>query len=164
MTIDTDPVDLFFDYFAYGSCMCPIDLQRSLGEPIEPYLVGNAELRGYRLGFYFYISHRNSGALDLVPAPDSIVHGVLYRLPLRLGQKLDEREVGYRHELISIDCLGQPYDRVRTYVAIDKLAAEQPPNEWYASIVMRGATNCNLPAHYRHKLHQHMLRLQGVKS
>ena len=31
-----------FYYFAYGSCMCPVDLKRSLGEKTHIYVVGAA--------------------------------------------------------------------------------------------------------------------------
>jgi hypothetical protein len=45
----TEPM---FYYFAYGSCMCPVDLKRSLGEKTHVYVIGPATLKGYRLGFY----------------------------------------------------------------------------------------------------------------
>ena len=95
-----------FDYFAYGSCMCPVDLKRTLGEDTYPYVIGTALLKGYRLGFYRHSRRRNCGALDIVRDRHSQVEGVLYRLPWRLSEILDEREEvphnGYRHEYVEV--------------------------------------------------------------
>ena len=33
-------IDDHFYYFAYGSCMCPVDLKRTMGEKMHPYVVG----------------------------------------------------------------------------------------------------------------------------
>jgi cation transport regulator ChaC len=144
--------------------MCPIDLQRSLGEAIEPYVLGAATLAGYRLGFYFYAQHRNCGALDIVPDRSATVHGVLYRLPVRLSLYLDRREQvaqgGYRHEWVNVHCQGQDYRQVRTYVVVDKLPTEYPPNDWYTEVVLRGAATGNLPPSYRLRLHEHIQQLQ----
>lgn len=54
--------DPYFYYFAYGSCMCPVDLKRSLGEQTHHYVLGSAILRGYRLGF-----HSSSTEIDVRP-------------------------------------------------------------------------------------------------
>src|SRR4028119_857532 len=92
-----------FYYFAYGSCMCPVDLKRSLGEKTHSYVIGSAKLKGYRLGFYRHSVLRNCGVLDIVTDPTASVEGVLYKLPWRLSDRLDEREEvpkgGYRHGL-----------------------------------------------------------------
>ena len=160
--IDREPE--FCYYFAYGSCMCPVDLQRTLQEAVEPYIVGMATLTGYRLGFYYYAQHRNCGVLDIVTDRDSTVHGVLDRLPTRLIPALDLRkhvpQGGYRHELVNVRCQERHYLQVKTYVVVDKLSTEYPPNDWYAGVVMRGAATSNLPTDYRHQLHAHIQRLQ----
>jgi len=153
-----------FYYFAYGSCMCPVDLKRSLGENTHPYVLGPATLKGYRLGFYRHSAHRNCGVLDVVKEPGASVEGVLYQLPMRLSDRLDEREEvpkgGYRHELIDVHCGGHLYSNVRTYVVVDKLAEELAPNDWYFNVVLRGAITCGLPEQYCWKLFEHMHQLQ----
>jgi cation transport regulator ChaC len=153
-----------FYYFAYGSCMCPVDLQRSLGESVYAYVIGQATLQNYRLGFYRRSPKRNCGTLDVVQAPGSTVEGVLYHLPWRLSNHLDEREEvprgGYRHETVTVDCCQQVYAAVRTYVVVDKLSAELAPNDWYFSVVMRGAVTCGLPEQYCWNLFHHMHGLQ----
>ncbi|MFN4794888.1 MAG: gamma-glutamylcyclotransferase family protein, partial [Pseudanabaena sp.] len=83
--------ELMFYYFAYGSCMCPVDLKRSLGETAHHYVVGVARLSGYKLGFYYRSPHRDCGCLDIVKDPNSHVEGVLYCLPMRLSDQLDLR-------------------------------------------------------------------------
>ncbi|MCG8367001.1 MAG: gamma-glutamylcyclotransferase [Pseudanabaenales cyanobacterium] len=149
-----------FYYFAYGSCMCPVDLKRSLGENTYPYVIGPATLKGYRLGFYYYSPQRRCGALDVVKDPASEVHGVLYHLPWRLSRYLDEREAvhqdSYRHELVDIYSQGKCYKDVRTYVVVNKLSAELAPNDWYINVVLRGAITCRLPEHYYWRLFNHM--------
>lgn len=153
-----------FYYFAYGSCMCPVDLKRSLGEKTHAYVIGPATLRGYRLGFYYHLRRRNCGALDIVPDPRSTVEGVLYRLPWRLSDRLDAREEvlqgSYCHELVNVNCSNQLYKDVRTYVVTQKLAEELAPNDWYFEVVLRGALTCRLSEQYCWQLFNHMRQLQ----
>ena len=153
-----------FYYFAYGSCMCPVDLKRSLGENTHIYVIGHATLKRYRLGFYCYSSLRNCGVLDVIKDPAGSVEGVLYQLPWRLSDALDRRENvsqgEYRHELVDIHSQGQVYKNVRTYVVVDKLAEELAPSDWYFNTVLRGAVTCGLPEQYCWKLFDHMYQLQ----
>jgi cation transport regulator ChaC len=153
-----------FYYFAYGSCMCPVDLKRSLGEKTHKYVIGPATLKGYRLGFNRKSILRNCGVLDVVPDPTSSVEGVLYRLPSRLSDPLDEREEvprgGYRREIIEVRANGRLYKHVRTYVVVDKLPEELAPNDWYFNVVLRGAVTCGLSEEYVWKLFNHMHQLQ----
>ena len=157
---DSDKTEAGFYYFAYGSCMCPVDLKRSLGEKTHHYVVGPATLPGYRLVFYGYSSLRNCGVLDVVADPNAAVEGVLYRLPMRLSEQLDKREIGYRHEIIRVSSGGKSYRGVRTYTVIEKLPRELPPNDWYFNVVMRGAITCGLPEQYCWGLFNHMRQLQ----
>ena len=113
-----------FHYFAYGSCMCPVDLKRSLGENTHPYIIGTAALKGYRLGFNYYSARRQCGALDILPDPSREVHGVLYRLPWRLSDRLDQREgvqqANYRQLKITLKSNDRHYIQVRTYSVVKK--------------------------------------------
>ncbi|MGD1906255.1 MAG: gamma-glutamylcyclotransferase family protein [Leptolyngbyaceae cyanobacterium] len=156
----TPEADDMFYYFAYGSCMCPVDLKRSLGESTHAYVMGPATLPDYRLGFFRRSERRNCGVLDVVKDPNHVVHGVLYRLPLRLSDRLDEREVGYGHETVSVNCGDLRYGQVRTYTVMEKLTREIAPNDWYFSVVLRGAQTCGLPEQYCWKLFHHMHQLQ----
>ncbi|WP_017315953.1 gamma-glutamylcyclotransferase [Mastigocladopsis repens] len=156
--------ELKFYYFAYGSCMCPVDLKRSLGEKTHPYVIGPATLKGYRLGFYRYSPTRNCGVLDVVKDPKGSVKGVLYLLPWRLSEHLDKREDvpqgGYCHEFVEVHTQGQVYKNVRTYVVVNKLLEEAAPNDWYFNVVLRGAITCGLPEEYCWNLFNHMYQLQ----
>lgn len=149
-----------FYYFAYGSCMCPVDLKRSLGETTHSYVIGPATLKGYRLVFYGYSHLRQCGVLDIVKDPNASVEGVLYQLPDHASDPLDEREKGYNKEYIGVCCQGQLYTGVRTYSVINKLPEELAPNDWYFNVVMRGAITCGLPEQYCWKLFEHMHGLQ----
>ncbi|MEA5533790.1 gamma-glutamylcyclotransferase [Crocosphaera sp. XPORK-15E] len=153
-----------FYYFAYGSCMCPVDLKRTFGENTYDYVVGTGILQGYRLGFYRHSLRRNCGALDVVPDENSQVEGVLYQLPLRFSDRLDEREEvphnGYRREMVTIYSQSKIYQDVRTYVVIDKLPQELAPNDWYFNVVLRGAITCGLSEEYCWNLFNHMYQLQ----
>lgn len=153
-----------FLYFAYGSCMCPVDLKRTVGENTHSYVIGPATLKGYRLGFYCHSRRRNCGVLDVVPDAASSVEGVLYELPWRLSELLDEREDvprgGYRHEMVEVYCRKQLYTGVRTYVVVNKLPEELAPNDWYFNVVLRGAVTCGLPEEYCWRLFDRMHQLQ----
>ncbi len=160
--------ELTFLYFAYGSCMCPVDLKRTLGENTHSFVIGSATLKGYRLGFNRRSALRNCGVLDMVKDPAASVEGVLYRLPWRLSDRLDEREEvpqgGYRQEMINVSCRNQIYTGVRTYVVVNKLAQELAPNDWYFNVVLRGAITCGLSEEYCWKLFDHMHQLQRNQS
>ncbi|MBE9053478.1 gamma-glutamylcyclotransferase [Nostocales cyanobacterium LEGE 11386] len=153
-----------FYYFAYGSCMCPVDLKRLLGENTHPYIIGPGILNGYRLGFYSYSQTRKCGVLDVVRDPQASVKGVLYQLPWRLSAYLDKREGVshslYRQETVDIHCQNQVYSNARTYMVVNKLAEEIAPNDWYFNVVLRGAVTCGLPEEYCWHLFNHMYQLQ----
>lgn len=157
-----------FYYFAYGSCMCPVDLKRTFGENTHQYVVGTAMLKGYRLGFYRRSLRRNCGALDIVCDSNSCVEGVLYYLPWRFSDHLDVREEvprnGYRREYIDVYSEGKFYENVRTYVVINKLTQELAPNDWYLNVVLRGAVTCGLSEEYCWWLFNHMHQLQLQQS
>jgi len=145
--------------------MCPVDLKRTLGENTHQYVVGTAILEGYRLGFYRRSQLRNCGVLDIVPAANNRVEGVLYKLPWRFSDRLDEREEvphkGYRQEIIKVYSNGKVYENVRTYVVVNKLNQELAPNDWYFNVVMRGALTCGLSEDYCWQLFSHMHQLQN---
>ncbi len=150
----------YFYYFAYGSCMCPVDLKRSLGENTHPYVIGPAVLERYRLGFFRKSRRRNCGVLDIMPDDSALVHGVLYHLPWRLSADLDRREEGYKQELVEVICDGRRYGSTRTYTVVSKLPQEIAPNDWYFNVVLRGAMTCGLPEQYCWQLFHHMHSLQ----
>lgn len=160
MLAPTSSAEPSFLYFAYGSCMCPVDLKRSLGEHTHPFVIGPATLLGYRLGFYRRSRLRDCGVLDILPHPQGSVEGVLYRLPLRLSDRLDEREEGYQKATVTVSCWGKRYPLTRTYMVVEKLSEEIAPNDWYFNVVLRGALTCGLSEEYCWRLFHHMHRLQ----
>ncbi len=159
-----EPSSSSFCYFAYGSCMCPVDLKRTIGEDAYQYVLGRAILEDYRLKFNRRSRRRNCGALDIVPERGCFVEGVLYHLPLQVSERLDEREEvphnGYRREMVNVYCDGQQFSNVRTYVVVDKLSQELAPDDWYFHVVLRGAVTCGLSEEYCWQLFHHMHQLQ----
>jgi len=100
----------------------------------------------------------------MVNDPHSSVEGVLYQLPWRFSEALDEREEvprgGYRRETVDVMFRNQRYTNVRTYVVVNKLERELAPNDWYFSVVLRGAVTCGLSEQYCWQLFNHMRHLQ----
>lgn len=155
--------------------MCPIDLKRTMGEKMHPYVVGTGILKNYKLGFYRYSPTRKCGVLDVVPDSKSTVYGVLYHLPQRLSEPLDRREGSphaYRQEFVDI-CFPESFPRnnlentpekiyrqVRTYVVVNKSPTEVAPDDTYFNVVLRGALTCGLPEEYCWNLFTHMHQLQ----
>ena len=159
MSLADGQTDRFY-YFAYGSCMCPVDLKRSLQENTHDYVVGPAQLEGYQLGFFRYSRRRQCGVLDVVPRSDAMVHGVLYSLPWGVSDHLDRREEGYVRHRVAVHCQGRRFTNTRTYTVVDKLSDEHAPSDWYFDVVMRGALTCGLPESYCWQLFNHMHQLQ----
>ncbi len=153
-----------FYYFAYGSCMCPVDLQRTFEESTRDYVIGMAHLDRYRLAFNRRSDRRNCGVLDIVADRSTHVEGVLYRLPWRLSDRLDEREEiptrGYQRESVTVTCGSRIYSDVRTYSVVNKLPRELAPNDWYFNVVLRDAVTCGLSEQYCWRLFEHMHALQ----
>ena len=84
---ETEP---YFHYFAYGSCMCPVDLKPVFGRKHSRLCGWPRHFKGLSAGvFRYYSAKRQCGALDVLPDPSSEVHGVLYRLPWRLSHHLE---------------------------------------------------------------------------
>ncbi len=144
--------------------MCPVDLARSLGQNMGPYMVGAAVLPGYRLGFYRISTLRQCGVLDVIRDRTAQVQGVLYRLPLAVSPALDRREYGYHRESVTVSCGEHHFANTRTYTVSDKLSHEQAPNSWYFGVVMRGALRSGLPQDYCQWLYGHMYQLQLRQS
>lgn len=158
-----------FYYFAYGSCMCPTDLGRTIEEDAHAYIVGLGLLKDHRLAFNRRSPKRNTcGVLDVVPHQGSHVEGVLYYLPWRVSEKLDEREEvpinGYRQAQVTIDCQGKQFEQVRIYEVVNKEQQEVPPDDWYFYVVMRGAMTAGLSRDYSWRLFNHMKRLQREQT
>ncbi|TVQ42350.1 MAG: gamma-glutamylcyclotransferase [Gloeocapsa sp. DLM2.Bin57] len=157
-----------FYYFAYGSCMCHIDLTRTMGEDMYKYLVGTAILTGYRLRFSRFSVKRQCGVLDIIPDHQQLVEGVLYNLPQRFSVELDKREAvfqqGYRREIIRVNSQEKIYHNVRTYVVVNKLNQEIAPNQNYSDTVIRGAISAGLSQTYCQRLSAHMAQLQRQKA
>jgi cation transport regulator ChaC len=153
-----------FYYFAYGSCMCPVDLTRTMGENTSNYVLGTAILSGYRIAFNRFSRNRQCGVLDIVPDHNYHVEGVLYNLPWHLSDRLDIREAvpqkGYRRETITVESNGKIYQNVRTYVVVNKLSQEIAPNDLYFDTVLRGAITSGLSQEYCWRLFHHMYNLQ----
>ena len=124
------------------------------------YVVGTAVLKHHRLGFFRRSRLRNCGVLDVKPDPTRDVQGVLYRLPWPFSDRLDEREEGYHQVAVTVRCGDQLYPQTRTYTVMDKVNYEIAPNDWYASVVLRGALTCGLPDDYRWSLFHHIHDLQ----
>jgi cation transport regulator ChaC len=104
----------------------------------------------------------------VIEDPNSSVEGILYKLPWRLSIDLDKRECvhesRYRHEIVEVASKGKLYSNVSTYVVIDKIPEEVAPNDWYFSVVLRGAVTSGLSEEYCWKLFHHMHQLQQHKS
>lgn len=127
-------------YFSYGSCMC----RPSFRETIPHFeLVGEAVLRDHRLAFTRRSAGRGGGVADLIPAPGSVVRGVLYRIPRVYLKDLDEREgvfTGhYQRTWVAVEALGVPFEDVLTYTVVNKAPREIPPSPEYAGLILDGA-------------------------
>jgi hypothetical protein len=87
---------------------------------------------------------------------------------MRLSDRLDIREDvsrgGYQHELVTVTVGQTVHQNVRTYSVINKLSRELAPNDWYSSVVLRGAYTCGLTEKYFWQLFYHIYQLQSYVS
>ncbi|MEO0988661.1 MAG: gamma-glutamylcyclotransferase, partial [Cyanobacteria bacterium J06639_14] len=82
----------------------------------------------------------------------------------RVSHLLAQRDVGDGHETVTVICRGQSYRTTRTYTVHHKLTQEIAPNDWYLSVVLRGAYTCGLPEQYCWQLFHHMHHLQQTQK
>lgn len=127
-------------YFSYGSCMCGY----SFKESVPQYeLIGAAQLKGYRLAFTLQSTRRGGGAADIVPEPEGVVWGLLYRIPRKYLYRLDLREgviLGrYQRDWIEVDLCGARLAPVLTYSVVAKAVEEIAPSSEYAGLIWDGA-------------------------
>jgi hypothetical protein len=109
-------------------------------------LVGPAELPGHRLAFLRRSIRWQGGAADIVPADGESVWGVLWELPLGLGE-LDAKEAAgdaYRRRRVEVVAAGRPTSAV-AYEVIEKESLEVAPTRAYLDTLLAGGREHGLP-------------------
>jgi cation transport regulator ChaC len=135
-------------YFAYGSNMNErLFRERRHMEWLEARV---GRLHGYRLAFTVAGGMRPglSAPANIVAAPGSVVHGVLYLLPLKKFARLDNSE-GRQYGYLWTDAEDDAGRRMRaiTYrVPFD--APEGKPGKGYLKLIREAARQRNLPKDY----------------
>jgi gamma-glutamylcyclotransferase len=115
----------------------------------EHRVLGPAELPDHRLAFLRRSIRWGAGAADIVPAPGRSVWGVVYELPLGLGD-LDAKEGEgsfYRRRELEVLLDGSALGAL-AYEVIRKEPAELTPTRDYLDVLVSGATEHGLPGHY----------------
>jgi hypothetical protein len=132
--------------FAYGSNMLSARLRQRVP---GARLIGTATLRGHALRWH-KVAKDGSAKCDIVLAePDSVVHGVLYDIPVHEKQHLDRAEglgIGYAEKEILVECRTAMLTAT-AYVAthVDESLL---PFTWYRALVIAGAVEHGLPTAY----------------
>ena len=140
-----------FLYFAYGSNLLSSRLR---ARTASARVVGRAVLRSHVLRWHM-ASADGSGKCDVVAMDDAdaAVHGVVYRIDLAEKPLLDRAEslgVGYREERVTVELAGHRA-MACVYRAL-RIDAAAVPYDWYHALVLGGAREHDLPAHYRQRL------------
>ena len=136
-------------YFAYGSNLCGA---RVAGRAPGAVALRPAQLSGFELRWHKR-SVDGSGKCSIQPSTfsASVVHGVLYRLPLASKPKLDQVEglgVGYTEVPVRVHS-GPHISEALTYVATPTHVDESlKPYSWYKRLVVAGAVAQGLPPDY----------------
>lgn len=135
-------------YFAYGSNLSTSQMEtRCPGS----YVVGPAQLAGYRLTFDHSSRMWGGGVADIVPDPQSEVWGLLYALTQEDIERLDRFEGYpslYRREIVRVaDAGGARRDAWSYMVARSEGAV--PPSTRYLNVLRAAADKWDFPEHYR---------------
>lgn len=115
----------------------------------EHTVLGPAELLDHRLAFLRRSIRWGAGVADVVPDPGRSVWGVVYELPLGLGE-LDAKEgagTSYRRREFEVLLAGEPIG-VQAYEVISREPAEVGPRRDYMELLVAGAVEHGLPGHY----------------
>lgn len=140
-----------FLYFAYGSNLLS---RRLRARTASAHPIGRAVLRSHALRWHM-ASADGSGKCDVVALDDDdvAVHGVVYRIDRAEKHLLDRAEslgVGYREERVAVDLDGRQATAC-VYRAL-RIDAAAVPYDWYRALVLGGAREHALPAHYQQRL------------
>jgi gamma-glutamylcyclotransferase len=130
-------------YFAYGSNMASDEIA---GWCPRPRALGPAELPDHRLAFLRRSIRWDGGAADIVSAPGESVWGVLWELPLGIGE-LDAKEgagKAYRRREVEVLVDGRSASAL-AYEVMRKEAGEVPPRREYIDAMLAGAREHGLP-------------------
>jgi gamma-glutamylcyclotransferase len=140
-------------YFAYGSNMLQVRLRaRVPGARLHgTALLNHHALRWHKRG------RDGSGKCDIVPCDDdaAVVHGVLWAIPPDEQAALDAAEGlgrGYDILPVTVVCKSRPVPAF-AYRATE-LEPDLQPFDWYHALVLAGADEQGLPAHYVNALRQ----------
>ncbi len=138
-----------FVYFGYGSNMLTARLKARCNNATP---LGVASLSNFSINF----SKRSvdqSGKATLVPSNGSVVHGVMFRVPIKERKHLDHAEgLGHGYERLD-DVEVANVVAVSTYIALSEQMDEAlKPYEWYHALVVAGAEQHALPAAYLARL------------
>lgn len=134
-----------FLYYAYGSNMLT---RRLLGRAPSARSVGVATLRDHALRWH-KVSKDGSGKCDVVAAPGSTVHGVLFEIALGDKPGLDTAEGlgwGYKQVELEVQTASGPVQAL-SYQATN-IDHGTKPYDWYRTLVVAGAREHGLPPDY----------------
>lgn len=140
-------------YFAYGSNL-DADQMRERCPSAQPG--ERARLDGHRLGFTHFSKRWDGGAADLLPASDSSVWGVLYRLHVDDLEHLDRFEGGYQRIEVHVAlCAAGLGDAGEPHAAVSYSVREKQrhaPREAYVAKMLRWGERWELPELYLEEL------------
>jgi gamma-glutamylcyclotransferase len=138
-------------YFAYGTLL-GLDSMRRYCPSAKPF--GLAFLSQHEIAFGRYGSGDLDGGCYYVPAPDSIMYGVLYQVPADELAHLDEvAGVGKWYERAPVKVTRPTGEDVQaiTYAMSAFKAPYRPPTK-YVQQILDGASLMHLPNWYRSRL------------
>ncbi|NGP89912.1 gamma-glutamylcyclotransferase family protein [Fodinibius halophilus] len=132
-------------YFAYGSNMCSKRLKKRVPSMVT---VTIAALPGHQLAFN-KVGSDGSAKCNLASSEDFITYGVIFQIDDIQKSTLDRIEgKGYKNVRIDVETHAGVFD-VFTYRAKESYIDDTlSPYNWYKSLVVAGAKEHDLPAHY----------------
>lgn len=123
-------------YFAYGHNTNIEEMHRRIPEAT---LFGHADLPNYR----YELRHVS----NIVPDDGSVVHGVLWKIPVAKLDDLDWNEAyhrNYKHSVIEVVHQGRLF-RALTYVLLKQYRNERLPTVQYVDWVAQGYRENDIP-------------------
>ena len=133
-------------YFAYGSNLHPLRLQRRIP---SAQFIGTAVITGYELNFVKRgRDDSGKGHIKSVSHP-SQVHGAVYQIAAEHKQDLDKFEgAGYAHTRLELSVSGSGYSCFAYQGITSHLDENLHPFHWYKSLIVIGAQFHGFPAAY----------------
>lgn len=141
-------------YFAYGSNM---DRERIRKRCPSATILGLGILEEYKLVFNTVgnkAEGKGGGIANIIPSPGHVVYGVLYRIPKKELERLNNIEIEMNYEVKVLKIRMHNFETIRAviYVGNNSMESKYSPTKEYKNFIVKGMRENQFPVDYQRQV------------